>query len=658
MEPKLVNRTFQVKGMTCPSCELKIENILKKMEGVKSVKASLAKSTVAVDFDAALMEPEKLTAAIQKLGYEVIAKDGKNDNEKKMSINQLLGIGIIIFALYWVIKSTVGFNFIPQVDKSVGYGMLFVIGLLTSLHCIAMCGGINLSQCIQAPPSGINLSQCIQAPPSGIKLSQGEKVPSSSSNFAQDTCMNAKMSQPAEIESRFAKFKPSLLYNSGRVISYTIIGGIVGALGSVISFSGMSKGIVAIIGGVFMIIIGINMLELFPWLRRFKISTPKFFGNKIYSNSVKRGPFFIGLLNGLMPCGPLQTMQLYALGTGSFFTGAASMFLFSLGTVPLMFGFGALSSLLSRKFTHRMLKVSAVLVIVLGLTMVTRGLNLSGVSLASPLQGNPAGNVARIEGGLQTVTTIIESGKYQPFVVQKGIPVRWKIKAKAEDLNGCNNPITIPKYNIKKQLVPGDNVIEFTPTEEGTITYTCWMGMISSNIKVVSDIGNVTQDDLNQIDNSNNLQGGGAGGGCCSAGSKATKFYGGRIPTDSIQVAKMVNGIQEVTITVNDEGYSPAVVILQRGIKAKIKFNPEKLNSCNYVVAFPEYQGQLDLGQGQTETPALDVNRDFIFQCWMGMLNGYVKVVDDINNIDMNAVKREVEAYRPAGGGGGCCGRR
>jgi copper ion binding protein len=632
MEPKLVNQTFQVKGMTCPSCELKIENVLKKIEGVKNIKASLAKSTVVVDYDAALTEPEKLTAAIQKLGYEVVTNAGKNDGEKKMTINQLLGIGIIIFALYWVIKSTIGFNFIPQVDKSVGYGMLFVIGLFTSLHCIAMCGGINLSQCIQAPPSG--------------------------SNSSQDARTNVNINHPAEIESKFAKFKPSLLYNTGRVISYTIIGGIVGALGSVIGFSGTSKGIVAIVGGIFMVIIGINMLELFPWLRRFKISTPKFFGNKIYSNSAKRGPFFIGLLNGLMPCGPLQTMQLYALGTGSFLAGAASMFLFSLGTVPLMFGFGALSSLLSRKFTHRMMKVSAVLVIVLGLTMVTRGLNLSGVSLASPLQGSPAGNVARIEGGVQTVTTTIESGKYQPFVVQKGIPVRWTIKAKAEDLNGCNNPVTIPKYNIKQQLFPGDNIIEFTPGEEGTITYTCWMGMISSNIKVVSDITRVTPDDLNQIDNNNNPQSGGAGG-CCSAGSKATKFYGGKVPTDNIQVAKIVNGVQEVTITVNDEGYSPAAVILQRGIKAKIKFNPEKLNSCNYVVVFPEFQGQLNLGQGQTETPALDVASDFTFQCYMGMLHGYAKVVDDINNIDMNAVKKEVEVYRPAGGGGGgCCGRR
>jgi sulfite exporter TauE/SafE/plastocyanin domain-containing protein/copper chaperone CopZ len=631
MEPKLVNQTFQVKGMTCPSCELKIENILKKIEGVINVKASLAQSTVEVYYNAGQVESEQLTAAIVKLGYEITTKSGQNGGDKKLSINQLLGVGIIVFALYWIIKSTIGFNFIPQVDDSVGYGMLFVIGLFTSLHCIAMCGGINMSQCIKAPPSGIDISQCAR--------------------------INAGTSKPEEAELKFAKFKPSFFYNTGRVISYTIIGGIVGALGSVIGFSGAAKGLVVIIGGVFMVIIGINMLDIFPWLRKLRISTPKFFGNKIYNNAGKRGPFYIGLLNGLMPCGPLQTMQLYALGTGSFWAGAIAMFLFSLGTVPLMFGFGALSSFLSSKFTHRMLKASAVLVIVLGLTMVSRGLNLSGISLAaSDSLGGNTSRVAQIQGGTQTVTTTIESGRYQPFIVQKGIPVRWIIKAKAEDLNGCNNPITIPQYNIQKSLIPGDNVIEFTPMEEGNITYTCWMGMISSNIKVVSNISKVTREDLNQINNDNNSPQSG-GGGCCSAGSKATKFYGGKVPTDDIRIAGVVNGVQEVTITVNDEGYSPAAVILQRGIKAKIKFNPEKLNSCNYAVAFPDFRGQLDLSQGQTETPALDVTRDFTFQCWMGMLNGYVKVVDDINNIDMNAITKEIKAYRPTGGGGGCCGR-
>ncbi len=647
MERKLISKVLEVQGMSCPSCEMKIENTLRKIEGVVKVKASLAQSRVTVEYDPALAEApssmmeQRLADAVIKLGYEV-GSSHNDKSEKKTSINQLLGIGIIIFALYFIIKSTIGFNFIPQVDQSVGYGMLFVIGLLTSLHCVAMCGGINLSQSIKVPPSGINLSQCIKAPPSGINLSQS---------------ISKQQSEKVSTGSKWRQLKPSLLYNTGRVISYTVIGGIVGALGSVIGFSGSAKGIVAIAGGIFMVMIGLNMLDIFPWLRRIQIGIPKFLGNKIQNSAGNRGPFFVGLLNGLMPCGPLQTMQFYALGTGSFFTGALSMFLFSLGTVPLMFGFGALSSFLSNKFTHRMLKVSAVLVIVLGLTMVNRGLSLSGVSIAAsnPLSGSGTGNVAKIEGGVQVVTTTMESGRYQPFVVQKGIPVRWTIKAKAEDLNGCNNPVTVPKYNIQKKLVPGDNVIEFTPAEEGTITYTCWMGMISSNIKVVSNLSKMSAEDLKKAESGGKglLSG---GGGCCADSAKATRFLSGRVPTDDIQVAKVEDGIQEVTVTVNDQGYSPAAVIVQKGLKTKIKFNPEKINSCNYVVTFPEYNGQLDLSQGQTATPEITVTQDFTFQCWMGMLHGYVKVVDDIQRINIKAIQKEIGSYKPASGRG-CCGR-
>jgi plastocyanin domain-containing protein len=350
-------------------------------------------------------------------------------------------------------------------------------------------------------------------------------------------------------------------------------------------------------------------------------------------------------------------MQIYALGTGSFFAGAFSMFMFSLGTVPLMFGFGAISSFLSGKFTHRMMKVSAVLVMVLGVIMVNRGLSLSGINVAYAASPR-AGNVAKIEGGVQTVTTNLNSGNYTPIVVQKGIPVKWNMKADAGNLNGCNETLTIPKYNIQKKLEAGDNIIEFTPKEDGNIAYTCWMGMISSSIKVVSDITKVKSSDAAQPDNQGGS--GALGGGCC--GAIPPQFANGKIPTDNIQVAKPKDGQQEVTITVNNQGYTPAVVVLQKGVKAKIKFIPEQISGCNSTIVFPEYQAQMNL-TSETETPWLTPNQDFTFQCSMSMLHGYVKVVDDVSNINLGDIKKEIENYTPAAGGygsgaggGGCCG--
>lgn len=476
MSGNFVKKTFAVQGMSCASCQLKLEHGLKKQAGIKSVRVSLAKAQAEVEYDPLMINIEAIIRVIEDLGYESQLYSGVLEKEiesGKFSLNQLLGLGIIIFLLYQVIDSTVGFNFIPVVDQTAGYGMLFVVGLLTSLHCIAMCGGINISQCIQTGETNV------QAPPV------------------------------------YSKIRPSLLYNAGRVLSYTAIGGMAGALGSAVSFSGSAKGMVAVLAGFLMVIIGMNMMDVFPGLKRLDILMPKFFGNKVFNNGGKYGPFIVGLLNGLMPCGPLQTMQLYALGSGSFRAGALSMFLFSLGTVPLMFGFGAASSVLSQKLTRPMLKASAVLVVVLGLIMVSRGLSLSGLSVAPPVPAGSKAAVAILQDGVQEVTTTLTSGRYMPLIVQKGVPVRWTIKAEASDLNGCNNPVTIPKYGIEKRLVPGDNVIEFTPVAEGNLTYTCWMGMISSTIKVVSDLTEVTDQDASAVDPGSNT---GAGGSCCSVG--------------------------------------------------------------------------------------------------------------------------------------------
>ncbi len=629
MEQRLLRKVLQIEGMTCTSCEMRIDNKLKKLDGIIEAKAIYSSSNVYVTYDVNIIQIDKIIDEIEKLDYTVKNKNinqapgsrennSKENNSDRLSITQLLGIGIIIFAAYVIINNTVGFNFIPQVNQNMGYGILFAIGLITSLHCIAMCGGINLSQCIS------------------YKSGEGET-------------------------DRLAKFKPSLMYNAGRVVSYTILGGITGALGSAVSFSGAAKGVIAILSGVFMVIMGLNMLNLFPLLRRLNPRMPGFFGNKARNDNGRHGPFYVGLLNGLMPCGPLQAMQIYALGTGSALAGAASMLFFSLGTLPLMFGFGAISSLLSGKFTRKMMKVSAVLVMVLGVIMLNRGLNLSGVNLSGAAYASSVPeNVAKIEGGSQVLTTKLESGRYPAITVQKGVPVKWTITASASDINGCNETLTIPKYGITQKLVPGNNQIEFTPEEEGDIPYTCWMGMISSNIKVIADVTKVSDSDTTQSGTSAGGGITGAGGpdgagGCC--GATPPQFAGGKIPTDDIQVAKVENGQQEITVTVNNNGYTPAAFVVQKGVQVKVKFNTEQLNGCNSTVVFPEFNGRLDLSS-QKETPLLPADNDFTFQCGMNMLHGYVKVVDNINDINLDKIKKEIQDYKPADGssGSGGCG--
>ncbi len=285
--------------------------------------------------------------------------------------------------------------------------------------------------------------------------------------------------------------------------------------------------------------------------------------------------------------------------------------------------------------------------------------NATTVSDPAPAVGGPI--VATLADGSQTVTTSFTSGQYVPFVVQAGVPLKWIIRVTAADLNGCDNPVTVPSYGIQKTLVPGDNLIEFTPKATGVIGYTCWMGMIRSRITVVSDLGKaatLTPDQLNGPGGSGSGLGALGGGGCCPGASNPA-FAGGKVPVDTIGVPVIENGVQVVTVNVTGTGYSPAALVLQKGMKAIIKFKPQGLTACTNQVIFPEYNGGLDLSEGQLETPAIPITADFTFQCSMGMLHGYVKTVDDISKINMTKIKAEIGAYRAtsSGGGGGCCGR-
>ena len=154
---------------------------------------------------------------------------------------------------------------------------------------------------------------------------------------------------------------------------------------------------------------------------------------KIKSNNT----FIIGLLNGLMPCGPLQAMQIYALGTGSFIKGALSMFLFSLGTVPLMLMVGIVFNLVKGKRKILLNKIAVTLILVLSLTMVNRGLLTLNVDLFKVNDNNNYVG-ANIEGNYQVIEMELTYDNYQDIVVKKDVPVKMIIHVDKKYLTGCN----------------------------------------------------------------------------------------------------------------------------------------------------------------------------------------------------------------------------
>jgi plastocyanin domain-containing protein len=122
------------------------------------------------------------------------------------------------------------------------------------------------------------------------------------------------------------------------------------------------------------------------------------------------------------------------------------------------------------------------LIFVMGLNMLGNGLALSGVSL--PQRNASAVIQAMQDEGVQTLRTEIDYGSYPAVRVKAGIPVDWTIIVPEGKLNGCNGEILIPAYQIDVVLQEGENSISFLPEQPGTISYSCWMGMIRSTIEI------------------------------------------------------------------------------------------------------------------------------------------------------------------------------
>jgi sulfite exporter TauE/SafE/plastocyanin domain-containing protein len=409
---------------------------------------------------------------------------------------------------------------------------------------------------------------------------------------------------------------------------------VVGALGSVITVSGRFQGAIFLLAGIFMVIMGINMLGIFPGLRRFVPRMPASLHKKLSSLSTNNyqlpTPLAIGFLNGFMPCGPLQAMQLYALSTGSPVRGGISMFLFCLGTIPLMFALGAAGGILSsakgQAFSRRVMQVGAILIAAMGLTMVSNGWNVAGFTFTQPNLPRNGGNVsssAAMQNGVQVINSTLLPGRYPAITVQQGIPVRWIINAPPGSITGCNNRFIIREYGIEHTFRQGENVIEFLPAKIGRFPYSCWMGMIRSSITVVAkgeDTANAPKPDT------------------------TPKPAGVDIPTDAVAVAQVLGNYQTVEINLTDDGFDPAVVVMQRRLPAlwNIKINSSDPGSSRLI--FPTYYTILDTDQGDNPIQIMPSD-DFAFSTGNNAFYGYVKVVNDIDNADINGVKAEVADF-------------
>jgi len=317
------------------------------------------------------------------------------------------------------------FSLLSQLNQTnLSYPLLFLVGLLSSLHCLGMCGGLVAAYCAASPGP-----------------------------------------------------KAHWQYNLGRLISYTLVGALLGGFGAIFLPSLIVTGLITLAAGVFMVLYGLEQIWGRPFLSKVVLPWSRFF--KLAGRTSASAPLLIGLANALMPCGPLQTLQLYALSSGSAVRGGLSLGAYALGTVPLMLGFGHFLARLSRSQVSKALRLSGVIIVILGLLLLVRSWgSLKGVALGKSPLATSGGAEVQPTRPVQEVKMALTFGGYSPSTlrVKKDLPVRWIINV--EQMSGCTNEIWLPRYRIKKKLHYGENIIEFTPTQTGEAPFSCWMKMV------------------------------------------------------------------------------------------------------------------------------------------------------------------------------------
>lgn len=462
-----------IQGMHCRACEITITDKLEELPDVKKADVSL-KTKSATIYAHHLPPTSTIRKALQKAGYE-IGYDTKPIFSRNIDDYTNLLYGIAVIMVFGIIFKYLNINDLAAfgTNGKTGGTMALIVGLTAGFStCMALVGGLVL----------------------GLSARYAEKHPNAT---------------PME------KFKPHIFFNISRIVTFTVLGGVIGAIGSFLSLRGSALGLLTIFVGIVMFMIGLQLTEIFPRLSNGGLTLPtglaKVLGlqhrrQKEYSH---KNAMALGGLSFFLPCGFTQAMQLYAISTGHFTTGALIMGLFAIGTTPGLLAVGGLTSIVKGSFAKRFFKVVGVAVVAMALFNISNGYNLTGwpkpfekpvtVSQNQP-KATPLAvlyekenekpittdNAASKEHTLRTVFYVKKDIFPSKFTVKVNEEYVLEVDAK-EDGAGCMSTIMIPGLVDQPQYIKGGetNKLTFTAKRTGNFTITCAMGVPRGTITVI-----------------------------------------------------------------------------------------------------------------------------------------------------------------------------
>ena len=331
---------FHVSGMHCNACILMTENELMEIPYVTHAKSSLKTHSVEVMGKFGDKSPEEIAEELSRTlrthGYELYVE----------KVAHSAGWGDFTYALPIAVAIIIGFVILQKTgltnlitSSEVSYGTAFFIGIIASVStCLAIVGGLVLSLSASSVKEG-------------------------------------------------GTWRTQALFHVGRIGGFFVLGGLVGLLGNSLHLGLTANVILGSIVALVMLILGINLLDIFHFTKKLQFTLPARLSKHIIRGSRHDhylAPVLVGIGTFFLPCGFTQSMQLYALSTGSFMEGALTMTVFALGTFPVL----ALLSFGSLNIAHKpwkgiFFKTAGIIVISLALLNLANALATAGI--ISPL---------------------------------------------------------------------------------------------------------------------------------------------------------------------------------------------------------------------------------------------------------------------------------
>lgn len=460
------SKKIYIRGMHCPSCEKLLEGEFKNIAKVKAVKVDRKSDSAEIFFEDGEPDFQEIKNMAEKFGYaafDLPLRQTKENNRAntKFSWQDWLNAGVIVLVILFLYRTLQGAGLASVISvgsSSISFGVAFLIGLVASVSsCLAVVGAVVIAFSEKYHPAHY-----------------------------------ASLSEAGKKRIFFGDIiRPNLFFHVGRLATFFVLGGLLGAVGGEINISGKFVSIYTIIIAVIMAWLGLNILGLAPALSRVGIRMPKIFSARwegLKKSEHLAAPFILGGLTFFLPCGFTQSMQIFALASGSFLVGGLSLFLFALGTVPALLAVGITASWTKNRGFGVFKKVAGVLILILAVYTFNSGMALKGVKSNVISSGGVRESETKnttdqsqnqlVSQAQQIVTMNVTANGFEPNVltVKQGIPVKWVING--VDVTGCTSTIIVPSYGITKNLKSGENDVQFTPRSQGNINFSCGMGMV------------------------------------------------------------------------------------------------------------------------------------------------------------------------------------